>query len=200
MPSSPKIPKELILEYALKMLIRNGYSALNIKTLAKEIGCSTQPISWHFGNMDGFRNELTKYALEYANKKMLSSASCGMQAFAGVGIAYVTLAFDEPNLFKYLYMSGDSGFQAGGFDILVDADTNAAMVEQIAGYLKKPKENVKNFFQNTMVYTHGLACFVASGIITSSKEEVIEMVNHAALAFLSQAGATMNAEENYENN
>ena len=48
MPSSPKIPKELILEYALKMLIRDGYAALNIKALAKEIGCSTQPISWHF--------------------------------------------------------------------------------------------------------------------------------------------------------
>lgn len=199
MPSSPKIPKELILECALKMLIRDGYSALNIKALAKEIGCSTQPISWHFGNMDGFRSELTKYALEYANKKMLSSASCGMEAFAGVGIAYVSLAFDEPNLFKYLYMSGDSGFQAGGFDILINADTNAAMVEQIADYLKVPKENVGSFFQNTMVYTHGLACFVASGVITSTKEEVIDMVDRAALAFLSQAKAKPKTEENYEN-
>lgn len=200
MPSRPKIPKELILEHALKMLIRDGYPALNIKALAKEIGCSTQPISWHLGNMDNFRNELTKYALEYANKKMLSSLSCGIQAFAGVGTAYVSLAFDEPNLFKYLYMSGDSGFEAGGFDVLVNADTNAVMVGQIANHLKLPRENVKKFFQNTMVYTHGLACFVASGVITSSKQEVIQMVDQAALAFLSQAGAKMDTEENDENN
>lgn len=110
------------------------------------------------------------------------------------------LAFDEPNLFKYLYLSGDSGYQAGGFDILVNADTNAAMVEQIADCLKISKENVKIFFQNTMVYTHGLSCFVASGVITSSKEEVIEMVNRAALVFLSQADTKMDAEEHYDNN
>ena len=51
MPTSPKIPKETILQHALEMLIRDGYSSINIKTLAKKIGCSTQPISWHFGNI-----------------------------------------------------------------------------------------------------------------------------------------------------
>lgn len=51
-----------------------------------------------------------------------------------------------------------------------------------------------------MVYTHGLSCFVASGVITSSKEEVIEMVNQAALVFLSQADTKMDAEEHYDNN
>lgn len=54
MPSSPKIPKEMILNAALTMLIRDGYSALNIKALAEELHCSTQPISRHFGNMEGF--------------------------------------------------------------------------------------------------------------------------------------------------
>ncbi len=199
MPSSPKIPKKLILEYALKMLIREGYAALNIKALAKEIGCSTQPISWQFGNMDGFRNELTKYALEYANKKMLSSASNGMKGFSNIGIAYVSLAFDEPNLFKYLYMSGESGYQAGGFDILVNVRDNAIMVDQIADNLKIPRENVSSFSRSTMIYTHGLACFVASGVITSSKEEVIEMVNQAARTFLSEAGAKIGKEGSYEN-
>ncbi len=108
MPTSPKIPKETILQHALDMLIRDGYSSINIKTLAKRIGCSTQPISWHFGNMENFRNALTEYALDYANEKMLS-ASEGMSAFSNVGIGYINLAFDEPNLFRYLYMSGESG-------------------------------------------------------------------------------------------
>ena len=38
-----------------------------------------------------------------------------------------------------------------------------------------------------MIYTHGLASFIASGIITSSKEEVAAMVKQTASAFLSQA-------------
>ncbi len=185
-----QISKEVILDAALKMLIRDGYSAINIKTLSKEIGCSTQPLVWHFENMDGLRKALAEYTLHYANDKMRSSAN-GMGAFANVGTAHVGLAFDEPKLFQYLYMSGESGYHAGDFDILVNADENSAMVNQIASSLKVPKESVSLFIKNTMIYTHGLACFVASGVITSSKEEVMQMVNQNALALLSQAGVSL---------
>ncbi len=142
---------------------------------------------------------MAEYALNYANGKMRSCVQNGMDAFAGVGMAYINLAFDEPNLFQYLYMSGEGELRAGGFDVLVHAEANAAMAAQIADDLKIPKENVSSFFQNTMIYTHGLACFVASGVITSSKEEVIRMVRQAALTFLSQAGAKTNLEENNDN-
>ena len=199
MARKTQVSKEMILQTALKMIIRDGYSAINIKTLSKEIGCSTQPLVWHFENMAGLRKALAVYALNYANNKMRPCTQNGMDAFASVGTAYINLAFDEPNLFKYLYMSGESGFQAGGLDVLVNASENSAIAGQIADYLKIPKENVNNFFQNTMIYTHGLACFAASGVITSSKEEIIKMVNQAALTFLSQAGTKADLEENHEN-
>lgn len=175
MPSSPKIPKETILKNALDMLIQDGYSSITIKSLAKRIGCSTQPISWHFGNMENFRSELTDYALHYANKKMLS-ASEGMSAFANVGKGYIDLAFDEPNLFRYLYMSGESGYHAGGFDILTTAEANSAIVVQIAKQLKLPVDKVNVFFRDTIIYTHGLACFIVSGLIKAAKDEVHAMV------------------------
>lgn len=194
MPTTPKIPKETILQYALEMLIRDGYSSINIKTLAKKIGCSTQPISWHFGNMENFRNALTEYALNYANSKMLS-ASEGMLGFSNVGVGYIDLAFDEPNLFRYLYMSGESGYYAGGFDILTTADTNSAMIEQIANQLGTSADKVSEFFRNTIIYTHGLACFVVSGLIKSTKEELYAMVEQGADGFLLQAGFVLSREE-----
>ena len=63
------ISKELILHTALQMLIEEGYSSINIKTLSQKIGCSTQPLVWHFENMDGLRKALAEYALNYANDK-----------------------------------------------------------------------------------------------------------------------------------
>lgn len=191
MPTSPKIPKETILQHALDMLIQNGYSSINIKTLAKRIGCSTQPISWHFGNMENFRNALTEYALDYANEKMLS-ASEGMSAFSNVGIGYIDIAFDEPNLFRYLYMSGESGYHAGGLDIFTTADANSAMIEQIAKQLEISADKVSDFFRNTIIYTHGLACFVVSGLIKSTKEELYDMVKQGADGFMLQAGFELN--------
>lgn len=198
MPSSPKIPKETILQHALEMLIQNGYASINIKALAKRIGCSTQPISWHFGNMENFRKALTEYALGYANEKMLS-ASEGMSAFSNVGIGYIDIAFDEPNLFRYLYMSGESGYHAGGFDIFTTADANSAMIEQIAKQLGISADRVNDFFRNTIIYTHGLACFVVSGLIKATKEELYAMVNQGAYGFMMQAGFELDKEIDNEN-
>ena len=175
---------------ALDILIRDGYAAVNIKTIAKELNCSTQPISWHFGNMEGLRKALAEYAMDYANQKMISSA-VGIDSFINVGAGYIDIAFDEPNLFRYLYMSGDSGYHAGGFDVLMNAEDNAEIVEKLSQYLKIPKENAGRFVQNTIIYTHGLATFVVSGLINSSKEQVMQMVMQAAVAFLAQAGADL---------
>ena len=74
MARKTQISKEVILEAALKMLIRDGYSAINIKTLSKEIGCSTQPLVWHFVNMEGLRKALADHALKYTNSKKRPSA------------------------------------------------------------------------------------------------------------------------------
>ncbi len=186
MARKTQISKEVILEAALKMLIRDGYSAINIKTLSKEIGCSTQPLVWHFGNMEGLRKALAEYALNYANEKMRSRVN-GIEAFANVGMSYIKIAFEQPRLFSYLYMSGDSGFSAGNLDVFTTADENSLMIEQIASQLKIPTEKVSVFYRDMMIYTHGLASFIASGIVTSSKEEVAAMVKQTASAFLSQA-------------
>ncbi len=193
MPTSPKIPKEVILKNALEMLIQHGYSSINIKTLAKKIGCSTQPISWHFGNMENFRSALTEYALQYANDKMLSPSQ-GLTAFFNVGIRYIDIAFDEPNLFQYLYMSGESKYCAGCFDILITGNANSAIIEQIAKQLSIPVDKVNDFFRNTIIYTHGLACFVASGLIKATKKELYAMVKNGAEKNMLQVGYQLKGE------
>lgn len=135
MPSSPKVPKEKILKASLDLLIRKGYAAINIKALAKELGCSTQPISWHFRSMEGLRCSLTEHALAYAYGKMSSSATTGIEGYASIGMSYVSIAFDEPNLFKYLFLNSGSDYHVGGIDVLINADENAKMAEQIAAQL-----------------------------------------------------------------
>lgn len=195
MPSSPKIPKETILKNALEMLIQDGYSSINIKSLAKRIGCSTQPISWHFGNMENFRIALTEYALNYANERMLSALE-GMSAFSNIGTGYIDIAIDEPNLFRYLYMSGESGYHAGGFDILTTAGANSAVAAQIATQLELPADKVNDFFRNTIIYTHGLACFIVSGLIKATREELYAMVNQGAYGFMLQAGFNLRKDKN----
>lgn len=180
MPSSPKIPKEKILQTALNLIIRDGYDAVNIKTVAKELGCSTQPVSWHFGNMEGFRKALAEYALNYANSKLLSITESGIYTFLNMGIGYIEIAFEEPNLFCYLYMNGGSGFQFGHISMLSDTGASAIIAQKIADQLNMSRKEVSSYVRDIIIYTHGLACFIASGLISTPKEEVIEMIKNVA--------------------
>lgn len=176
------------MEAALKMLIRDGYSAINIKTLSKEIGCSTQPLVWHFKNMEELRKALSEYALDYANSKMCPSAENAIAAFEQVGIAFVHIAVSKPNLFRFLYLEGYRGSPSGNFDKLIADEDNAALIKRISKEFAIPEEKAGRYLQNTIIYTHGIATLVATGIISASEKDMMQLVNRAADAFLVREG------------
>lgn len=192
MPSSPKIPKELILEYALKILIRDGYTALNIKSLAKEIGCSTQPISWHFGNMDGLREALAKEALYYANQKLSPYSENCIEAFLQIGYSYVNMAFDEPNLFQFIYMGESKQYCRGDFNSILTDNGNAVLIEGLSQYLHVDKGDVGKFVQRMVVYTHGIASLITVGVLQGTKEEVYKMISEMGIDLLSKLNTDIN--------
>ena len=104
MPSSPKIKKEDMLQAALELVSKNGYAALNIKAVAGELGCSTAPISWQFGGMDGLREELIPFAEQYVEDKYYSRNENELATFEQRGKGTIDLALENPNLFRFLYM------------------------------------------------------------------------------------------------
>lgn len=183
MPSSPKIPKELILDKALKILIRDGYEAVNIKALAKEIGCSTQPISWHFGNMEGLRKSLSEYAQNYAINKLFDIQDNGVESFFNLGLNYLDIAFDEPKLFVFLFMNGGSGYTANTLSVFSDLGQNAVITEQLAQQLNISQELAGAYVQDLTVYTHGLASYIATGVLNISREEAGETLMRAGTCF-----------------
>lgn len=183
MPSSPKIPKEMILEHALKMLIRDGYEKINIKAIAKEIDCSTQPISWHFGNMDGLRTALSEYAQNYAKNKLFNMQEDAVFTFLDLGVNYLDIAFDEPNLFCYLFMNGGSGCVTNDIKILSNAGQNAVITEKLSKQLGISKELVSAYVQDLSIYTHGLASYIATGVVEISKNEAKEMLVRVGASF-----------------
>lgn len=188
MARKTQISKDIILQAALKMLIRDGYSAINIKTLSKEIGCSTQPLVWHFENMEGLRKDLSEYALNYANEKMCPSAQSGIEAFEQVGEAFIHIAVAEPNLFRFLYLEGYSGSPAGNFDAIVADEDNVELIKRISGSMDISVDSAERYLQNTITYTYGIAALSATGIIKASETEIMKLVNRAGDAFLMQEG------------
>lgn len=182
------ISKEVILEAALKMLIRNGYSSVNVKTLAAEIGCSTQPIVWHFENMEGLRMALSDYAMMYAAKKAASSHDNKLESFEFLGKAYVKMALKEPNLFKFLYL-GENPMGKPYSLKDIGSSRNREMITKISEQTGLNEEQVIRFVRNTVIYSHGIATMLATGMLKGTEKEMMDLINSAADAFILSEGA-----------
>ena len=52
MPPKIRITKESIVATAVDLVRRDGAGAINARTIAKELSCSTQPVFSNFATMD----------------------------------------------------------------------------------------------------------------------------------------------------
>lgn len=188
MPSSPRIQKDVILSTALEILIREGYSAINIKRIAGELGCSTQPISWQFGGMNGFRRALAEFAMSYAQKKMTPTANNFVAAFAQSGQACIDLAIDEPNLFRFVFMGENGGSAGGGFEGFLNCGRNIGMLHGLTELLHITQEQANAFMNTMIIYTHGMASLIASKIVKADKENAHRMLVETGIAYLRSFG------------
>ena len=188
MPPKTRIPKEKILDTALQLVIREGYEVINIKRLAKELGCSTQPISWSFGNMEAFREELFWYALNYMNSKMRPNGTNPVAALFSVGETYVNMAFDEPNLIRYLRKDSKGLVNLGGIGAVFDEEKNKSLREALSRVVGISEEKAREFMDTVVIYTQGLVTFIIDGTITVSREEAMRMLEGVGVMHLVYAG------------
>lgn len=196
MPRTVQITKEKIITAAMDILIRDGYSAVNIKSIAKELKCSTQPIAWQFGNMDNMREALTQKAVIYANQKMMTASTNCIKAFWEIGYAYINLAFDIPHLFRFVYMGESKVYCRGDVSSILTDKGNAVLINELCQYLNISKEQTQMLFQRMIIFTHGIVSLVVAGVLDCTKEQVYSIVKEFGCDLFSVADTDLDI-QNY---
>lgn len=189
MPSSPKIKKEDMLQAALEIVIGSGYSALNIKAVAQKLGCSTAPISWQFGGMDGLREELILFAEQYVQNNYSSPCENEVSAFEQRGLGTIELALDKPNLFRFLYMGDRNQSLSIGFQFQDENSDNNIVYKKIADSLGITLDKAIDFIKMMIIYTQGIGTLIASGIVQDTRENMFKMLHNTGITYLKGLGA-----------
>ena len=129
MPARKTVPREVILSCAMELLETEGSGALNARSLAKRLGCSTQPIYLSFAGMDDLRGELLERC------RMIQEGYIAREPeetlFLRATLGFLRFVYEKPNLFRFVYFEnpfrntdGDRAFidatvtgimQAGGY-------------------------------------------------------------------------------------
>lgn len=179
-----QITREMILETALRMLIRDGYASITVKTLAAEIGCSTQPIVWHFENMVGFRKVFFEYCIEYAKSQFTVWNGSMDDLLTETARGYITIACNMPHLFRFVFVDNKEDCKASEVVQKLQLDNTSKIIELLCSEKGISRQQAASFLMNYEFYIHGIASYTASGFCNYPEEEIVVMANRAKDAFL----------------
>ena len=171
MPPKVKITREEILNAALLLLKESGDPAINARSLASALGCSTQPIFSNFASMELLREGVIDHAyrlyLSFIEKELVSGKYPPYKAY---GMAYIRFARDEKELFKLLFMRDRSGEEASEGS---DFRQSVEMIMKANGF----SEEMATLLHTEMwTCVHGIGAMLATSFLTLDEELISQML------------------------
>ena len=171
MPAARKVSKDEIIDAAVEVLRDGGFSAVNARSVAKKLGCSTQPIYFSFQNMDELKAALTERAVAMHTRRVRDSLRAhegNDSRYSSYGMGFVKFAAEEKQLFRWLYLEGE---QLGPYqnDVLL-GEVIAVIVEEF-GY---SGDVARRFHQDMIYFSYGLAILANTDHLHLSETELRE--------------------------
>ena len=184
MPPKIKISKEEIIHTALALVRQQGPQAINARTIASILNCSTQPIFSNFASMDELRLAVTEDAYQlywsYLDREIESGK---YPEYKASGMGYIRFAKEEKELFKLLYMCDRSSAP-----IPDDNDQILKMTSIVHHCTGLDIPTAQLFHLEMWAYVHGIATMFATGYLDLDWELVNKMLSDAYLGLRKQYG------------
>ena len=161
MPPKAKITKEAIIAAAISLVRKDGADAINARTVAAILECSTQPIFSNFATMEELRLAVVGEANKLCENYIQREVEGGMfPAYKASGIAYIRFAKEEKELFKLLYMRDRSNESIPESDEL--EDKMESLVQHNIGL---NLTEAKLFHLEMWAFVHGIATMLVTGFV-----------------------------------
>ena len=172
MPPKVKTTKDEIVSTALSLVRECGAEAINARSIASSLGCSTQPVFSNFASMNELREAVisSAYAM-YLDFIKSEEASEKYPKYKAFGMAYVRFAKEEKELFKLLFMR-----DRRGEDLSPSPDFEAS-VEMIMNSLGVSREKASLLHLENWTYVHGVAVMLATSFLPLELDLVSDMLS-----------------------
>ena len=184
MPPKIKVTKENIINAAVEIVRTNGDAALNARTIASVLNCSTQPVFSNFATMEDLRLTVIGKANDlcetYISKEIERKE---FPAYKASGMAYIRFAKEEKELFKLLYMRDRSQ------EIFPEKSlTNDKMLTIVQEHTGLNDLNAQLFHLEMWAFVHGIATMFATGFLDLEWELVSKMLTDSYQGLRKQYG------------
>ncbi len=180
MPPKPEITQEQVLNAAVKLVRGCGMESVNARSLARELGCSTQPLFRIYKSMEELKTDL-KFCLDRIYGDYMERHILEENRLLSQGMAYVEFARKEREIFRALFLTRCMAGQ--GLTDIAQAEWNQRTIENAGQVAGLGREAAERLFLNMWLYSHGIASQILSNEIKLSKSKAEELLTRAFEAF-----------------
>lgn len=164
--------KDQILKAAHEVVLESGFEKFTARNVAKKMGISTQPIYLEFKNMEDLKHTLLQKIETDLTRKFMSQPITG-DLIVDAPVHYVEFALKKPKLFKALFVDPKGG---GPIMYEYSVEFYKELSKQSRRFGKLPKEDFELLHLEAWIVVNGLITMLLAGIITLTREELIELV------------------------
>ena len=160
MPPKAKITKEMVIDAAFEVARAKGAENINARTVAQNLGCSTQPVMYHFATIEELKRAAYEKADHYHTEYLMNISETQKEIMLGIGLNYIRFAVEEPNLFRFLFQSG-FGVENSLLE-MIDSEGLTPVLSAMQAAMKMNMGQTKEVFVTLALFVHGYASIIAN--------------------------------------
>ena len=161
MPPKAKITRDMIVDAAFAIAREQGIASVNARTVSEALGCSTQPVMYHFQRMEELRQAVYRKADAYHSEYIMTCE--GEHRLLTTGVRYIRFARQEPHLFRLLFQTGE--FAGKSIPELTGAEAAGPMNEAVYQAAGVSPEQARSIFRVLFLFIHGYASLYANNTL-----------------------------------
>ena len=151
-----KVTRDMVIEAAFAIARTAGAEQVNARTVSQELGCSTQPVMYHFATIEALKRAVYAKADRYHSDYLMETEDLPL----GIGLNYIRFAIEEPHLFRFLFQSGFA--MEGSLPEMLDSAELTPILAAMQGALGMSAAQTKHIFLTAALFTHGYASIIAN--------------------------------------
>lgn len=185
MPPKTKVTAEQIVSAGFDIVRSCGHEALNVRSAAARVGCSTQPVMYQFQTVAELKSAVYDMADRFHSEYIMQPMPAD-NPLLSIGVRYVMFGAEEKNLFRFLFQTDK--FSGMGFDRLFDSDELAPIYSVLSRSAGIPQENCKDVFKSIFISAHGLASLLANNAVEFRRDYTEKILTSAFYGAVGAAG------------
>lgn len=172
-----KITREMVVDAAFEVTRIMGSENVNARTVSEKLGCSTQPVMYHFTRIEEMKRAVYEKADRFHTEYLMNITDPQGGVMLSIGLNYVSFAIKEPNLFKFLFQSG---FAVGNTLLeMIDSEELLPILSAMQGAMEMNMEQTKEVFLTIAMFAHGYASIIANNSLEYDEKVVAKHLEQA---------------------